>query len=98
MSSNNPLVPTTEQMVKEVIINMEKEKPQAYQTKNKKSISNESNKVMALNKSISLDKSRSSSRTEIEDTLKPLNKTRSISSASLDDKDTKNQQPKERNL
>ena len=82
-------------MVKEVISNMETEKPQASQTKNKKSMSNESNKGMELNKSSSLDKSRSSSRSETEDTLKPLNKTRSISSASLDDKDTKKQQPKE---
>ena len=49
---------------------------------------------MALNKLTSLDKSRSSSRTETEDTVKPQNKTRSISSASLDDKDTKEQQQK----
>ena len=52
-------------------------------------------KGMTLNKSSSLDKSRSSSRTEIEDTVKPPNKTRSILLASLDDKDTKKQQPKE---
>ena len=42
-----------------------------------------------------MDKSRSSSRTETEDTVKPQNKTRSISSSSLDDKYTKEQQPKE---
>ena len=42
-----------------------------------------------MNKSNLLDKSRSSSRTELEDTVKPLNKTRLISSASLSDKDTK---------
>ena len=35
---------------------METEKPQAYQTKKDKSISNESNKGMALDKSSSLDK------------------------------------------
>ena len=72
---------------------METDKPQAYQTK-KKSISNESNKGMSLNKSNSLDKSRSSPRTETENTVKPLNETRSISSASLDKKDTNKQQPK----
>ena len=33
MSSNKPLVPTTEKMVKEVINNMETDKPQASQTK-----------------------------------------------------------------
>ena len=82
-------------MVKEVIINMEKDKPQASQTKSKKSIINESNKGMAWNKSSSLDKSRCSSITETEDTVKPLDKRRSISSASLDDKQTKKQQPKE---
>ena len=73
MYSNNQLVPTTEETVKEVISNLETDKPQAYQTK-KKPISNESNKGMALNKSSSLDKSRSSPRTEIENTLKPLKK------------------------
>ena len=50
---------------------------------------------MALNKLAALDKSGSSSRTETEDTVIPETKTRSISSASLDDKDTKYQQPKE---
>ena len=35
-----------------------------------------------------MDKSRSSSRTETKDTVKTLNKTRSISSDSLYDKDT----------
>ena len=62
MSSNKPLVPTTEDIVKEVISNMETDKPQASQTKKNNYISNESNKVIALNKSISLHKSRSSSR------------------------------------
>ena len=49
---------------------------------------------MEYNKLSSLDKSRSSSITETQDTVKPQNKTISISSASLDDKDTKKQQPK----
>ena len=47
---------------------------------------------MSLNKSISLDNSGDSERTETEDTIKPLNKTRYISSTSLSDKSTKKQQ------
>ena len=47
---------------------------------------------MALNKLTSLDKSRSSSITDTEDTIKQQTKTTSISSSSLDDKDE--QQPK----
>ena len=43
---------------------METDKPQAYQTKKYKYISNESNKGMALNKSSSLDSSSSYERTE----------------------------------
>ena len=35
MSSNKPLVPTAEDIVKEVISDMETDKPQASQTKNK---------------------------------------------------------------
>ena len=59
------MVPTTEKMVKEVISNMETDKTQASQTKKDKSISNESNKGMALKKSSSLNRSRSSEITEI---------------------------------
>ena len=50
---------------------------------------------MALNKLTSLDTSRSYSITEIEDTVIPETKTISISSSSLDDKNIKEQQPKE---
>ena len=89
MSSNNPLVPTTEETIKKVIGNLKTDKQQASQIKNKKAISNEPDKDMAFNKSGSLDKSTSSSRTETEETLQPENKKISISLASLDDKDTK---------
>ena len=58
------MVPTTEKMVKEVINNMETEKPQESQTKKDKYISNEPKKGMALNKSSSLDNSGASQRTE----------------------------------
>ena len=52
----------------------ETDKPQASQTKKDKSISNESNKGMPLNKSSSLYKSRASKITETEDTVKRLKK------------------------
>ena len=58
------MVLTTENMFKEVISNMETDKPQEYQTKKDKSISNESNKGMSLNKSSSLDNSNVYERTE----------------------------------
>ena len=58
---------------------MVKDKPQASQTKKDKYISNESNKGMALNKSSLLDNSKAHKLSEIEDTVKPLLKTRSIS-------------------
>ena len=50
---------------------------------------------MALDKLSSLENSSSSTTTETYDIVNLLNKTRSISSAILSDKDTKNQQPKE---
>ena len=40
MYSNKPLFPTTEDMFKEVISNMETDKPQAYKIKDKKSTRN----------------------------------------------------------
>ena len=87
------MVPSTEETATRGIGNLKTDKPQASQTKNKNPISNLSNKDMALNKLTSLDISRSFSRTETEYTVKPK-KTRLISSASLDDKDTREQQPK----
>ena len=53
----------------------ETDKPQASKSKKYKSINNKSNKGR------SLDKSRASQRTETEDTVKTLNKSRSILSA-----------------
>ena len=50
---------------------------------------------MALNKLTSLDKSGSSSTTETEDTVTVYTKKISISSASSDDKNIKEQQPTE---
>ena len=94
MYSNILLINTTEDTVKDVISNLKIDKQEVSQTKNEKPIINESDKDMALNKLTSLDKSRSYSITETEDTLKSQTKIRSISSAILDDKDTKEQQPK----
>ena len=42
-----------------------------------------------------MDKSRSTQRTKTEDTVKTVNKSRSISSASLSGKSTKIEKPKE---
>ena len=50
---------------------------------------------MALNKITSLDKSRSSSITKTEDTVTLGTKKRSISSASSEDKNIKEQKPTE---
>ena len=63
--------------------------------KKDKFIRNESDKNISLEKSKSLDKSRSTQGTETEDTVKALNKSRYISSASLSDKITKIENPKE---
>ena len=45
-----------------------------------------------------MDKSRSTQRTKIEDTVKSVNKKRSISSVRLSDKITKIEKPKEINV
>ena len=63
MSSNNPLIPTTKNTVKDVIGNLKTDQQEASQTKNENPISNDSDKDMKLNKLTSLDKSRSYSRT-----------------------------------
>ena len=74
MSSNIPLTPATEDTVKDVIGNLKTDQQEASHTKNEKPISNDSDKDMALDKLTSFDKSRSSSRTETEDTVKPQTK------------------------
>ena len=54
-----------------MIGNLKTDKQEASQTENENPIINESDKDMALNKLTSLDKSKSSSRTETEDVVKP---------------------------
>ena len=70
------------------------DKPQASKSKKDKSIRNESNKGTTLDKSRSLYKSGASQRTETEDIVKTINKSRSISSASYFDKIFNIEQPK----
>ena len=64
MSSNNPLIPTKKDTVKDVIGNLKTDQQEASKTENEKPIRNDSDKDMALNRLTSLDKSRYSSRTE----------------------------------
>ena len=64
MSSNIPMIPETEDTVKDVVGNLKTDKQEASQTENENPISNDSDKDMELNKLTSLDKSWSSSRTE----------------------------------
>ena len=78
-----------------MIGNLKTDQQKASHTEFENTISKDTEKYIALNKLTSLDKSRSSSRTETEDTVIPETKTRSISSASLDDKNTKEKQRKE---
>ena len=75
----------------------EKNKIDAINETEDKSIGNESNKGMSLVKSRSLDKSRASQRTETENTVNPLKK-RYISSASLYNKNINVEQPREINV
>ena len=89
MSSNSPLIQTKEDTVKYVIGNLKTDQQKASHTEFEKPISKNIEKDMELNKLTSLDKSGYSSRTKTEDTVTPDTKTRSISSASLDDKNIK---------
>ena len=68
MSSNNPLIPTIQDTVKDVISNFKSDQQEASQTENENTISKDSNKDMVLNKLTSLDKSRYSLRTEAKKT------------------------------
>ena len=73
----------------------ETDKPQASKSKINEFIRNKSDKSGSLSKPRSLDKSGSTKGTETEDTVKTLNKSRYISSASFSDKITKNNNLKE---
>ena len=70
MSSNIPLINPTEDKIQDDIGNLQTEKQKASDSYSEKPLSKDKEKDMALNKLPSLDKSRSSSKTETEDTVK----------------------------
>ena len=86
LSSNNQLMQPSEDTVKDVVGNLETNQQKASHTEFEKPISKDTEKYMTLNKLTSLNKSKFSSITEKEDTGALDTKTRSMSSASLDDK------------
>ena len=71
MSSNIPLINPTEDQIKDNIGNLKTNEQKASDSYFEEPISQDIEKYMALNKIPSLDKSRSSSKTETEDTVKP---------------------------
>ena len=93
MSSNIPLIKQTEDQIKDAIGNLKTDEQKTSDSEFEKPISEDIERDMALNKLTSLDKSRSSSETETKDMVKLDTKKRSISSASSDDKNIKEQQP-----
>ena len=92
MSSKIPLIKPTEDQIKDDIGNLKTDEHKASDSYFEKPISEDIEKDMEQNKLTSLDKSRSSSKTETEDTVK-LDSKKSMSSASSDDKNMKEQQP-----
>ena len=74
MSSKIPLIKPTEEQIKVDIGNLKIYQEKASDSYIEKPISEDIEKDMALNKLTSLDKSRSSSKTETEDTVKLDNK------------------------
>ena len=70
MSSNIPLINPREDKIQDNIGNLKTEKQKASDSYSENPLSKYKEKDMALNKLPSLDKSRSSSKTEIENTVK----------------------------
>ena len=70
MSSNISLINPTEDKIQYDIGNLQTEKQKVSDSYSEKPLSKYKEKYMALNKLPSLDKSRSSSKTETENTLK----------------------------
>ena len=64
MSSNIPLINPTEDKIQDDIGNLKTEKQKASDSYSEKPLSKDKEKDMALNKFPSLDKSKSSSKTE----------------------------------
>ena len=86
MSYNIPLINPTEDKIQDDIGNLQTEKQKASESYYENPLSKDKEKDMALNKLPSLDKSRSSSKTETENKVKLDTKTRSLPLASLYDK------------
>ena len=70
MSSNIPLINPTEDKIEDNIGNLQTEKQKLSYSYSEKPLIKDKEKDMALYKLPSLDKSRSSSKTETENTLK----------------------------
>ena len=70
MSSKIPLINPEEDQIKDGIGNLKTDKQKSSYSYFGKPISTDIEKYIALNKLTSLDKSRSSSKTETEDTVK----------------------------
>ena len=94
MSSDIPLINPTEDKIQDDIGNLQTEKQKASDSYSEKPLSKYKEKYMALNKLPSLDKSRSSSKTETENTVKLDTKKISLSLASSDDKNMEEEQQK----
>ena len=86
------MIQPKEDQIKEAVGNLKTDEQKASDSEFENPISEDTEKYMALNKLTSLDKSRSISRTETEDTVTLDIKKISISSASSDDKNIKEQQ------
>ena len=95
MSSNIPLINPTEDKIQDNIGNLQTEKQKASDSYSEKPLSKDNEKYMALNKLPSLEKSKSSSKTETENTLKLDTKKRSLPLASSDDKNMEKPEPTE---
>ena len=92
MSSNIPLINPTEDKIQDDNGNLQTEKQKASGSQSEKPLSKDKEKDMAMNKLPSLDKSRSSSKTETEHSLKLDTKKRSLPLASSGDKNTEKQE------
>ena len=93
MSSNITLINPTEDKIQDDIGNFQTEKQKASGSYSEKNLSKDIEKDMAMNKLPSLDKSRSSSKTETKNSLNLNTKKRSLPLASSDDKNMEKQEP-----
>ena len=94
MSSNIPLINSTEDKNQDNIGNLKTDNQKASYSYFGKTISEDIEKYMVLNKLPSLDKSRSSSKTETEDTVKLNTKNDQYHQPVQMIKNMKEQQPK----